>query len=76
MLLPSFIEGLKINKTPDIPKINPNILKRFNSGIHKSTISIGIIKGGENINVVPFKTEILIDRRITSKENIKFLEAY
>jgi acetylornithine deacetylase/succinyl-diaminopimelate desuccinylase family protein len=49
-----------------------NILKRFNSGIHKSTISIGIIKGGENINVVPFKTEILIDRRITSKENIKF----
>ena len=39
--------------------------------MHKSTISIGIIKGGENINVVPYKAEILIDRRITSKENIK-----
>ena len=46
-------------------------LKKFNSGIHKSTISIGIIKGGENVNVVPFKTEILIDRRITSKESVK-----
>ena len=42
-----------------------------NLGIHKSTISIGIIRGGENINVVPYKTEILIDRRITNKENIK-----
>ena len=39
--------------------------------MHKSTISIGIIKGGENINVVPYKTEILIDRRITNTENIK-----
>ena len=46
-------------------------LKKRNVGMHKSTISIGIIKGGENINVVPYKTEILIDRRITSKENIK-----
>ena len=42
-----------------------------NLGIHKSTISIGIIRGGENINVVPYKTEILIDRRITNNENIK-----
>ena len=45
-------------------------LKQFNSGIHKSTISVGIIKGGENVNVVPFKTEILVDRRITHKEKI------
>ena len=60
----------------DLNKSYRNILKRFNSGVHKSTISIGIIKGGENINVVPFKTEILIDRRITSKENIKFSYAH
>ena len=35
-----------------------------------------MISGGENVNVVPFKTKIVIDRRITSKENIKksFLE--
>ena len=46
-------------------------LKKKDIGVHKSTISIGIIKGGENINVVPYKTEILIDRRITNKENIK-----
>ncbi len=45
-------------------------LKQFNSGIHKSTINVGIIKGGENVNVVPFKTEILVDRRITHKEKI------
>ena len=56
----------------DLAKNYRKKLKRFNSRVHKSTISIGIIKGGENINVVPFKTEILIDRRITSKENIKF----
>lgn len=45
-------------------------IKKFNSGIHKSTISIGIVSGGENVNVVPFKISILIDRRITDKENI------
>jgi succinyl-diaminopimelate desuccinylase len=46
-------------------------IRKKNIGIHKSTISIGIVKGGENVNVVPYKTEILIDRRITSNENIK-----
>jgi len=46
-------------------------LNKFNIGFHKSTISIGIINGGENVNVVPFKTTLLIDRRITSKETIK-----
>ena len=29
------------------------------------------MSGGENVNVVPYKTKILIDRRITHKENIK-----
>ena len=28
------------------------------------------MSGGENVNVVPFKISILIDRRITDKENI------
>ncbi len=56
----------------DLDKKYRKKLKRFNSGIHKSTISIGIIKGGENVNVVPYKTEILIDRRITNRESIKF----
>ena len=30
-----------------------------------------MINGGENVNVVPYKTKIVIDRRITHKENIK-----
>ena len=60
----------------DLSQNYRNNLKRFNSGIHKSTISIGIIKGGENVNVVPFKTEILIDRRITNKESIKHSYAH
>ena len=48
-----------------------NQIRKKNINIHKSTINIGMINGGENINVVPYKTEISIDRRITSKENIK-----
>ena len=47
------------------------ILKKYDVGVHKSTINIGIINGGENVNVVPYKTKIVIDRRITHKENIK-----
>ncbi len=47
------------------------ILKKYNVGVHKSTINVGIINGGENVNVVPYKTKIVIDRRITHKENIK-----
>ncbi len=67
-------ENSIINASKLILKLNEKyriMLKKFNSGIHKSTISVGIIHGGENINVVPFKTEIMIDRRITNKENIK-----
>ena len=29
------------------------------------------ISGGENVNVVPYKTKVFIDRRITHKENVK-----
>jgi acetylornithine deacetylase/succinyl-diaminopimelate desuccinylase-like protein len=47
------------------------ILKKYDVGVHKSTINIGMINGGENVNVVPYKTKIVIDRRITHKENIK-----
>ena len=47
------------------------ILKKYNVGVHKSTINVGMINGGENVNVVPYKTKIVIDRRITHKENIK-----
>ena len=47
------------------------IIKKYNIGAHKSTINIGMVSGGENVNVVPFKTIITIDRRITHKENIK-----
>ena len=46
-------------------------LKKYDFGMHKSTINIGIISGGENANVVPSKTEIIIDRRITHKEDVK-----
>ena len=47
------------------------ILKKYDVGVHKSTINVGMISGGENVNVVPYKTKIVIDRRITHKENIK-----
>ena len=46
-------------------------LKQYDVGIHKSTINIGIVSGGENVNVVPSKTNIMIDRRITHKEDVK-----
>jgi acetylornithine deacetylase/succinyl-diaminopimelate desuccinylase family protein len=46
-------------------------LRRYDIGVHKSTMNIGMISGGENVNVVPYKTKIVIDRRITHKENIK-----
>ncbi len=46
-------------------------LKKYDVGTHKSTINIGIVSGGENVNVVPSKTEIIIDRRITHKEDVK-----
>ena len=57
-------------------RIYKNNLKKYNIGPHKSTINTGMILGGENVNVVPFKTKVTIDRRITNKENIKksFLE--
>lgn len=51
-------------------------LRKYDIGVHKSTINTGMVSGGENVNVVPYKTKIIIDRRITYKENIKksFLE--
>jgi len=45
-------------------------LKKYNTGASKSSINIGIINGGENVNVVPHITNFQIDRRITMKENI------
>ncbi len=46
-------------------------LKQYDVGTHKSTINIGIVSGGENVNVVPSKTTIMIDRRITHQEDVK-----
>ena len=47
------------------------VLKKNNVGNQISTINIGIVSGGENVNVVPYKTKVVIDRRITHKENVK-----
>ncbi len=46
-------------------------LKQYDVGTHKSTINIGIVSGGENVNVVPSETNIMIDRRITHKEDVR-----
>ena len=46
-------------------------LKKYDIGTHKSTINVGIVSGGENVNVVPSKTRIVVDRRITHKEDVK-----
>ena len=57
-----------------INELNSNFkkyLKKYDIGTHKSTINVGIISGGENVNVVPSKTRIVVDRRITHKENVK-----
>ena len=57
-----------------INELNSNFkkhLKKYNIGTHKSTINVGIVSGGENVNVVPSKTRIVVDRRITHKEDVK-----
>ena len=57
-----------------INELNSNYkkyLKKYNIGTHKSTINVGIVSGGENVNVVPSKTRIVVDRRITHKEDVK-----
>tara|TARA_B100001093_G_C26844669_1_gene1022190 strand:+ start:1345 stop:2478 length:1134 start_codon:yes stop_codon:yes gene_type:complete len=57
-----------------INELNSNFkkfLKKYDIGTHKSTINVGIVNGGENVNVVPSKTRIVVDRRITHKEDIK-----
>ena len=57
-----------------INELNSNFkkhLKKYNIGTHKSTINVGIVSGGENVNVVPSKTKIVVDRRITHKEDVK-----
>ena len=46
-------------------------LKKYNVGNQISTLNVGIVTGGENVNVVPYKTKVVIDRRITHKENVK-----
>jgi len=57
-----------------INELNSNFKKfltRYDIGTHKSTINVGIVSGGENVNVVPSKTRIVVDRRITHKEDVK-----
>jgi acetylornithine deacetylase/succinyl-diaminopimelate desuccinylase family protein len=57
-----------------INELNSNFkkfLKKYDIGTHKSTINVGIVNGGENVNVVPSKTRIVVDRRITHKEDVK-----
>ena len=57
-----------------INELNTNFKKflhKYDIGTHKSTINVGIISGGENVNVVPSKTRIVVDRRITHKEDVK-----
>jgi acetylornithine deacetylase/succinyl-diaminopimelate desuccinylase family protein len=57
-----------------INELNSNFkkfLKNYDIGTHKSTINVGIVNGGENVNVVPSKTRIVVDRRITHKEDVK-----
>ena len=46
-------------------------IKKYDTGSAKSSMNIGIIDGGENVNVVPQITNFQVDRRITIKENIK-----
>ena len=64
-----------IEKTAKIiNELNSNFkkyLKKYDIGTHKSTINVGIISGGENVNVVPSKTRVVVDRRITHKEDVK-----
>lgn len=57
-----------------INELNSNFkkfLQKYDIGTHKSTINVGIVSGGENVNVVPSKTRIVVDRRITHKEDVK-----
>ena len=57
-----------------INELNSNFkkyLKKYDIGTHKSTINVGIVSGGENVNVVPSKARIVVDRRITHKEDVK-----
>ena len=57
-----------------INELNSNFkkyLKKYDIGTNKSTINVGIVSGGENVNIVPSKTRIVVDRRITHKEDVK-----
>jgi acetylornithine deacetylase/succinyl-diaminopimelate desuccinylase-like protein len=49
----------------------PSIARRRSPGGQQSTLSIGTIRGGENINVVPERCTIEIDRRILPEENFE-----
>ncbi|CAN1606626.1 K01439 dapE; succinyl-diaminopimelate desuccinylase [Candidatus Pelagibacterales bacterium] len=46
-------------------------IQRYNCKNQKSTINIGLIKGGHNVNVVPAQAYFQVDRRITKKESIR-----
>ena len=70
----NFKSKLTSNSAKIINELNSNFkkhLKKYNIGTHKSTINVGIVSGGENVNVVPSKTRIVVDRRITHKEDVK-----
>lgn len=52
-------------------ELMPSIAKRRSGTGQQSTLSIGRIRGGENINVVPDLCTIEIDRRILPEENFE-----
>ena len=47
------------------------VIKKNDFKNQKSTINIGLIKGGQNVNVVPSSAYFQIDRRITQKETVQ-----
>src|SRR5699024_12577313 len=53
---------------------NLNEKKSDVNGIHSSTLTIGLIKSGTSINVVPDQCEIKIDRRFIPEESAEEVE--
>lgn len=53
---------------------NLNEKKSDVNGIHSPTLTIGLIKGGTSINVVPDQCEIKIDRRFIPEESAEEVE--
>jgi len=50
-------------------KLVPEIQKRKSQTGQQATLSIGVIRGGENINVVPNRCAIEVDRRLLPDED-------